>query len=386
MIKRFLVNILSHSWFCPYLQKFRKRDIIFYYNYYCKKMPVNPNKVLMLSDSRSSLGGNLEFVDKRLKEKGYEVDYFLKNTLQEKKTKEEKKNLCKLMAQARFIVLDDFYPIVYALSIREGTELYQLWHAMGAFKTVGFSRIGKEGGPNPRSLSHRNYTGAIVSSEQIRKDYAEAFGIALKKVHATGIPRTDVFFDDEYKRRIRESLYEKYPELIGKKVILFAPTFRGNGQATAHYNFEWIDFDKMKRELGDQYCFIIKMHPFIHNIEHLPENDGFFLNLTMERDINDLLFITDILITDYSSVIFEGSLLDIDTVFFTPDLEEYIESRDFYYPFSEYMFGKMARNQEELLDAIRKPENDSEKRRLFKAKFCGSCDGHATERVVEKLF
>ena len=127
-------------------------------------------------------------------------------------------------------IRDSFYPIIYAMPIRKETKIIQVWHALGAFKTVGFSRVGKPGGPNPRSLSHRNYSATITSSEFIRKDYAEAFGISVDKVYATGIPRTDSLFDDEYKSYIRKRLYEKYPQLKDKKVILFAPTFRGNGQ------------------------------------------------------------------------------------------------------------------------------------------------------------
>lgn len=378
-------KILNKSWFCPYLQRLRRLDYIIYYKYYCYKKSVEKNTVLMLSDSRETLGGNFKFIDKELKKQTYKVDYFLKKNLSERKTNKEKKLLCKMMAESQYILLDDFYPIIYAISIRKETKVIQVWHALGAFKTVGFSRVGKPGGPNPRSLSHKNYSAVITSSEFVRKNYAEAFGISLDKVYATGIPRTDVLFDGEYKSCIRESLYGKYPQLQEKKVILFAPTFRGNGQKTAYYNFEWIDFEKLKVALGDEYCFIIKLHPFVHNIEEIPGDDEFFLNMTQEREINDLLLVTDILITDYSSVIFEAALLNIDTVFYVPDLEEYTASRDFYYPFDEYVFGKLAETNEELIEAIKVPQNDVGKKEAFKKKFCEACDGEAAKRVVDEL-
>ena len=138
---------------------------------------------------------------------------------------------------SKYILVDDFIPLMYPLPLRKETKFIQVWHAMGAFKKVGFSRLGKVGGPSPRSLTHRNYTDTIVSSEAIRENYAEAFGISVEKVHAIGIPRTDIFFDETYKQNIREELYKKYPKLKGKKIILFAPTFRGNGVKTAHYNY-----------------------------------------------------------------------------------------------------------------------------------------------------
>ncbi len=344
------------------------------------------NQVVMLSDSRESLSGNLAFIDEELKRKNYEVKYFFKKSLKETKTLREDIQLCQLMASSKYIVLDDFYPIVYPLKIRKNTELIQVWHAMGAFKTVGFSRLGKPGGPSPNSLTHRNYTAAITSAEGIRHNYAEAFGIDLNKVHATGVPRTDIFFDEEYIKRTKQRLYSNYPVLERKKVVLFAPTFRGAGQNSAHYNFEWIDFPAIEKALGDEYVFVVKLHPFIKNTESVPTESEMFLDMTAEREINDLLFVTDVLITDYSSVIFEASLLNVNTVFYVPDLVEYTESRDFYYPFEKYTYGEIAENMEELLCAIKQPANNSEKLEAFKEHFCGACDGHATERLVVTLF
>lgn len=369
-----------------FFQKVTKSKFVVLYKLaqcFCKQ---KPNKVVMLSDSRSTLSGNLEFVDRELKKEGFQVEYFFKKSLKEKKTLRECIRLCSLMASSKYIVLDDFYPIVYPIKLGKNTELIQVWHAMGAFKTVGFSRLGKIGGPSPTSLSHRNYTAAITSAEGIRHNYAEAFWIDIDKVHATGVPRTDIFFDETYIQTTKDRIYNNYPMLKEKKVVLFAPTFRGTGQKSAYYNFEWLDFQAIEEALGDEYVFIVKLHPFIKNTENVPVDNDVFLDMTAEREINDLLFVTDILITDYSSVIFEASLLDIDTIFYVPDLEEYTADRDFYYPFETYTYGTIAKNMDELICGIQHPTNDSEKLKAFKEHFCGACDGHATERFVATLF
>lgn len=371
---------------CPFFQKMSRIHYIVLYNIAKVFFRQKKNQVAMLSDSRAELSGNLAFVDKELKEQGYDVKYFFKRTLKEKKTFKEFIELCKLMATSRYILVDDFYPLIYPIRLRKGTELIQVWHAMGAFKTVGFSRLGKPGGPNPRSITHRNYSAAITSAEGIRTNYAEAFGIPIERVHATGVPRTDIFFDENYISDKRCELYEKYPVLKDKKVVLFAPTFRGAGQGSAHYNFDWLDFSKVEKELGEDYVFVVKLHPFIKNIETVPQNNPIFLNLTAEREINDLLFVTDILITDYSSVIFEASLLNINTIFYVPDLQEYTASRDFYYPFERYTFGEIANDMDELIGSILHPNNDQEKLEEFKRHFCESCDGKATKRFVSTLF
>ncbi len=385
-IKRRLKKRLKKSKLFGKYQKLRKSQYVILYNVYRRILRQKKNEVVMLSDSRQELSGNLAFIDAELKANGYHVSYFFKKSLKEKKTFQEVKILCKLMARSKYILLDDFYPIIYPIKLRKGTKLIQVWHAMGAFKTVGFSRMGKPGGPSEKSLTHRNYTDAITSSDSIRKNYAEAFWIDIDKVHATGVPRTDIFFDQKYIENTKQSLYEKYPIMKDKKIVLFAPTFRGAGQNSAHYNFQWIDFERIQNELPDDYLFVSKFHPFIKKLKHIPKDNEKFLNLTSEREINDLLFVTDVLITDYSSVIFEASLLDINTIFYVPDLEEYVASRDFYYPFEDYTFGQVVKEFDELLMAIQSPQNDEEKLLRFKNYFCEACDGHATERFVETLF
>lgn len=385
LVKRIQSRIKGGRLF-PLFQRIAHVNYIVLYNVFKVCCRQRKNQVAMLSDSRAELSGNLAFIDEELKLQGYDVQYFFKRKLKEQKTQKEVRALCKMMAQSKYILVDDFYPIIYPIKLRRGTKLIQVWHAMGAFKTVGFSRLGKPGGPNPRSLTHRNYTAAITSAEGIRKDYAEAFGISIDKVFPTGVPRTDIFFDQQYIAEVRERLYQTYPILKRKKVVLFAPTFRGAGQNSAHYNFDWIDFDRIEKELGDDYIFIVKLHPFIKNTDKVPVDNPMFLDLTFEREINDLLFVTDILITDYSSVIFEASLLNIDTIFYVPDLESYTEGRDFYYPFERYTFGQVVENMPDLITSIKEPKTDIEKLEAFKHHFCNACDGNATKRFVDTLF
>lgn len=380
-MKKFIKKHFSRE-----LQILRRCDYILYYLLYRVRYKINPKQIFILSESREDLSGNLKYIDDAIDKNQYSVVYFLRKSITQKRNKEEKKELCRLLATSKYVLVDDFIPTMYPIPLSKKTRFIQVWHAMGAFKKVGFSRLGKPGGPSPRSLSHRNYTDTIVSSEEIRKDYAEAFGIGIEKVHAIGTPRTDVFFDENYRCEVRKELYSTYPQLEKKKIVLFAPTFRGNGIKTAHYDYSWISFSKLQKALGEDYFFIIKMHPFISNMPEEELDPSFFLNLSDEREINDLLFITDILITDYSSVIFEASLLNIKTIFFVPDYEEYTISRDFYYPYDEYVYGTAAYDENELIKAIQCGKNDEEKLKKFKNKFCSACDGKCAEKFVKLFF
>lgn len=354
----------------------------------CKLLPLQTRKIIFASDSRSEMSGNFQFVYDELLKRNLNYDYhlLLKKGVDEKKNYREIFSLAYHLATAKFIILDDFYPMIYPLTIRKNAELIQLWHAVGAFKTFGFSRLGRPGGPSPKSKNHRNYTKAIVSSHNVAKHYAEGFGIDIENVIPTGIPRTDVFFDKDYQEEVRNNLYEEFPFLKGKKVITFAPTFRGNGQMSAHYPMEVLNLEKLYNELKDEYVFLFKIHPFVKNEFSIPyQFSDFFYDFSSYREINDLLFITDILITDYSSVCFEYALLNKPMIFFAYDVEEYVQTRDFYYDYHSFIPGPLAKTTERMIDIIQKEDFKMEKIEPFVKYFFDDLDGKATERVVDQL-
>lgn len=272
------------------------------------------------------------------------------------------------------------------MKIREKAELIQLWHAVGAFKTFGFSRIGLPGGPSSKSKNHRNYTKAIVSSTNIAKHYAEGFGIDSENVVSTGIPRTDIFFDQEYQNEVKEDFYKEYPYLRNKKIILFAPTFRGNGQQSAHYPLEVLNLEKMYNDLSEEYVFLFKLHPFVKNDITIPyQYSDFYYDFSSYREVNNLLFVSDILITDYSSVCFEYALLKKPMLFFAYDVEKYVQQRDFYFNYQSFIPGTLVRNTNEIVSSIQKHNFNEDKLDPFVNYFFDDLDGNSSRRVVEQL-
>ncbi|SDM55074.1 CDP-ribitol ribitolphosphotransferase [Sediminibacillus halophilus] len=371
-----------------FLYKFFQKKIFGFIYKVCWLFPVDKKKILFASDSREGLNGNFKFVYDEMVSRNLDVKYefLLKKGVGERKSYRELIYLAYQLATAKFILLDDFYPMVYPLKIRKNSELIQLWHAVGAFKTFGFSRIGRPGGPSPKSKNHRNYTKVTVSSKNIAPHYAEGFGIPEENVVATGIPRTDIFFDDEYKRRIRDEIYAEHPYLKDKKVITFAPTFRGNGQQSAHYPMEALDLEKLYNELSDEYVFLLKIHPFVKNDIQIPyQYNDFFYDFSDYREINDLLFITDILVTDYSSVCFEFALLNKPMIFFAFDVEEYVQKRDFYYNYHSFIPGPLAKTTEDMIKTIHRQDFRMEKIEPFINYFFDHVDGESSKRVVDRL-
>ncbi len=340
--------------------------------------------ILFVSSRREDLTGNIAYVNEILQEKNAKVLFWLVPGKRKYMTYRNYWKLAYQIARSKVVVVDDFTPILNEVWAMDHRILIQLWHACGAFKTFGFTRVGKDGGPNQTSTNHRYYNYAIVSSDEIRRFYAEGFGIDVKNVKALGVPRTDDFFKESYKSEIRAKLYEQYPQLKDKKVILFAPTFRGNGAGTAHFPFDKFNVKDVLSKLGEEYMIIIKHHPFVE-MEHPVDASvkDRVLDLSTESEINDLLFITDLLITDYSSVIFEASLLNIPMLFYAFDLEDYVVNRDFYYPFKNFVPGKIVRNVDQIVESIGQEDYEQEKVETFKHRFFDQLDGKSSERVAD---
>lgn len=363
------------------------RTKVFAFLYYLFHIfPVNEKRVLFASDSRPTIGGNLLYVYQEMKRQNLPYDYkfmFKENSFV-RKSFSEIVRLAYYVATSRITFVEENYPMISPLKIRKNADYIQLWHGAGAFKKFGYSRLGQPGGPKFHSKDHRNYTKAIVSSKNIIQHYAEGFDMEEEKIYPLGIPRTDIFFDENYKRAKREELYAQYPFLKDKKIILFAPTFRGRGRKEAHYPIENLDFEKLYTNLKDDYIFLFKLHFIVLNKVTIPHKYAdFFYDFSHYREVNDLLLITDILITDYSSICFEFSLLDRPMLFFAFDVEEYISQRGFYYEYQEFIPGHLVKTTDEMVEKIIRQDFAIEKVKPFRDYFFDYQDGKASERVVE---
>jgi CDP-ribitol ribitolphosphotransferase len=352
----------------------------------------NGRRILFTSDSRADLSGNLAVVHDRMVERGlgrtYDLQTIFKPSIEAQRRWRDRFRLPRLLGRADVILLDDYQPIIYRLPPSPGVRIIQLWHASGAFKTVGYSRVGKPGGPSPFWKRHKNYTHAIVSSQHDVPFYAEAFGIPEGRVLPTGIPRMDRYFDEEQRALGQQKAVAAFPTISGRRTILFAPTFRGSGPRNAHYDYDLIDFEALHAACVEKDAvMVLKMHPFVREPWPIPRNlrDRLIDGTHAAIDVNDLLFAVDLLITDYSSIVFEFSTLLRPMIFFAYDLEEYVASRDFYVPFEQFVPGRIARTFADLLDALRHDDYQAEKVRPFAERHFDHLDGTATDRIIDEL-
>ncbi|MBQ7095125.1 MAG: CDP-glycerol glycerophosphotransferase family protein [Clostridia bacterium] len=364
----------------PYLQRLAALPDVARFWYYQKIIKDDPKAVLMVCPSRTALSGNCAYIAKALEGSEFSVDTLLEGS------GISRKQALRKLAACRNIIVDDYTPFLYPLIFRKEAKVIQVWHSTGAFKRMGFARMGKRGSTVGSSLTHRNYTHVIVSAEGVVEDFEWAFGQPKEHIYPLGVPRTDLFFDEKLIEERKQALMSRYPQIENKKLILFAPTFRGDTRAKAHYPKEFLDIARLVEALPQDYILGLKLHPFIEEgIEIPPSVADRVIDLSSEREINDLLFCAHLLITDYSSVIFEYAFLNRPLIFYVPDLAEYDRDRSFFYDFETYTYGAVAKNQEELQAAILNPASFTLKKDAFFEKFLSACDGNSTARFVDTI-
>jgi len=287
------------------------------------------------------------------------------------------------IAQAQMIFLDDHAPVFDWLFLKDTTTLVQLWHAGAGFKSSGYSRWGHDGCPAPYGC-HRQYSYGIAGSRYIAHFFSEVFGINTEQVLPTGMPRMDEYMDPAHRAMKETEIREQYPMINGKKVILFAPTYRGRNHFDAHYPYQLIDFDRLYRFCGDEYVVLFKMHPWVAAPVPIPEEyKDKFLDVGRYPNINDLFYVVDLLITDYSSNIFEFSLMHKPMLFFAFDEIQYSFSRGFHRPYEESAPGRVCHTFDEVMDALETKDFKFEKVEEYVRMQFDHIDSHASDRVID---
>jgi CDP-glycerol glycerophosphotransferase len=200
-----------------------------------------------------------------------------------------------------------------------------------------------------------------------------------------GYPRNDVLFSGNTPEHIWE-LKEKLGLPKDKKILLYAPTWRDDEFLGNNcYRFQpKLSFERMQEELSGEYVMIVKYHYLIMDAVDWSGYENFVYTFDQSRDIAELFLVADALITDYSSVMFDYSILKRPQYFFAYDLEKYRDKlRGFYFDYEEEMPGPVVRTTEALIDAIKSAEPESFKERYlaFCDKYNGRDNGTASEQI-----
>ncbi|MFI5225139.1 MAG: CDP-glycerol glycerophosphotransferase family protein [Candidatus Limnocylindrales bacterium] len=294
------------------------------------------------------------------------------------------------LATARVFVVDDYYFPRYAAERRPGTTTIQVWHASGAFKRFGYSVLDRSFGADEEAVRrlpiHTNYDVCLVSSMNVAPAYADAFHQPLERFTSRiGIPRTDILFGEQRTATIAAAIRERYAIPLGRRVILYAPTFRGESIRLARTPQD-LDLGLLRQTLGADHVVLLRLHPFVRAAGPIdPSLSGFVIDVSAHPDINELMLVSDILVSDYSSAIYEFSLLGRPMAFFAPDQDVYEGERGFYFEYRTGVPGPVFETSRELADFLRAGVFDLDRVARFRDASFDVADGRATARFVDEL-
>ncbi len=256
------------------------------------------------------------------------------------------------IATSKTVILDSYNIPVSVLKHKKSLCVLQIWHAIGSMKHFGYDMLDKEEG-NSKEVAeimcmHKNYTHILISSYSFIKDFLTGFRADASIIREIPLPKADCLTSKDYKEEKRRILFEKYPALKEKKNILYCPTFRKQTS-----EFDALKINELVNKVDyDMYNFIYCPHPISKVLVDNPKI------ITVEESTFDMLFVSDYVISDYSSVIYEAGLVKVPVYLYAYDWENYKEKRTFNIDLQKDVPTLFTADSDEILEAIRKNKFD----------------------------
>ena len=354
--------------------------------------PRRNRQILFLSETREDLSDNMQHIYDAMLRRGMDKDhgirFHLQNDLSQTVSLLRYARLAAKLAACTTIFVDDYIPLLSYLELDKRTRLIQLWHAGFGYKLVGYARFGITGSPHPFRSCHRQYTHAVIGNPDLKPVYAEVFGADPKKLLPTGMPRLENFLDPERAEQAEKAFFEAHPELHGKRIILFAPTYRGYDQKDAHYEYERIDQAGLYAMCEETDSVILfKWHHFIRQrMEISSDHADRFLDLS-DESINELMYVSDVLITDYSSCFYDYLLLQKPILFYVYDVERYAATRGVHYDIETTAPGLILKSSEEMIRVLRQEAIPRTEPKAFMVDMAITNGTYgASDRVLDAVF
>ena len=355
------------------------RWIMNFIYFFMKCLPVNKNKILFLSRQSNTPTEDFMFLEARLRE--------LKPELKTVKiTKRADKSFSDLfvfalqtlrsmfhLATASVCVLDSYWPAVSMLKHKDSLAVIQIWHAMGKIKKSGYQSLDKGLGRSSmiahEMRMHRNYDVIIAGGKAFNPFYCASFGVDESVLYNVGLPRMDMLRENTEK--CRRQFYDAYPELEGKKIVLYAPTFRKGQIFDPKAIVDAFDFNGRQQ-------LIIKRHP---NQRLNEENLGHAMTCD-EVPTSTVLSVCDCVITDYSAITIEAAILKKPVYFYLFDYEDYLSRNGLNVLLSDEFPDSVFTSPDKLFDSIENGTYDFDNYRRFCEKYLPAQSGRATDKIA----
>lgn len=348
-------------------------------------IPIKRNKIMIINYAGKGFGDNGKYIVERLLLENKDVNIYWATSSKYKKTLPEKVNYTKFnsiiflfhLSTSKIWISNS--RLYYGIKKRKRQFYIQTWHS-----TLRLKKIEKDAIElfNKQLIvtckSDSKMIDLIVSGSDFSTNtYRNSFWYE-GDIENCGTPRCDILFDKKQKKVIKKKIYEKYEIDENKKIILYAPTFRKNTNEKDSY----IDWKKIIDRVNDEYVVFVRMHPISKTII---ENSDRIYNVTDYPDMQELISISNYLITDYSGCCFDMMLTGNPCILFTKDLDDYLShERKLYFNFNELPFPNIQK-ENDLISLINNFDFKKYKENVaIFSKKVGICEtGNASKRIVE---
>ena len=296
------------------------------------------------------------------------------------------------LAVSKYLVFNVRQPLWYRK--REGQIFLETWHGTPLKRLVFDQEEVTSASPKYKEQFYRQRQewDYLVSANPFSSKTFRSCFLYEGKMLEYGYPRNDILYAPDRDQRA-QALKAKLGIPKEKKTILYAPTWRDDEHyGKGEYKFTLaLDLQKMKTLLGKDYVLLLRTHHYIADKIDTTGLEGFAYNLSSYDDISEIYLITDICITDYSSVFFDFANLKRPILFYTYDIEKYKNQlRGFYIDMHTEVPGPLLYTSEEVIDAIlhidQIQKRYAKRYEEFYDRFCCFDDGHASENIVKEVF
>ncbi len=283
------------------------------------------------------------------------------------------------IATSKVVILDSYCIAVSVLHHKKSLRVIQIWHAIGSMKKFGYAMIGKEEGSTKEIADlfkmHKNYDCILISSKSFIKDFIEGFNVKPDIIKEIPLPRVDLLLDKNYKEEKRKELYKKIPQLKNKKNILYCGTFRKeqpNNSKNIDDLVKEIDFSK--------YNLLYKPHPFNTVTSDDPRIIKNF------KSTFEALMVSDYVICDYSSIIYEAGLLELPVYIYAYDYEEYSKKRELNFDMKKEIPTLFTKSPKKIMERIEQNDFKYEEFKKFTYKNVTLPKGKScTDAIIEVI-
>ena len=343
---------------------------------------VDKNKVIFAEMHSNTLPNSMMAVYDELKASGKDITLYVRD-IKDMSWPESisfMKSFMKDYAAAGYVYICSYFLPVSSCKKRDETKVIQLWHSGGLLKKMGYDTLDDI----PKAYKGNvtaNYDLVTVSAPICVNYWKKALHLPAGITKPLGLPRTDIYFDKKWQAKCKVRFEKIYPEAKGKRVVLYAPSFSGNAASPKAPGLE-MGLDKEFAKLDDVYL-IVRPHPLMRSV--YPK---YFDKRYKEISTDKLLPAIDVLVTDYSSILFDYSVYKKPFVMFCPDIKEYERSRGFYADPRSFP-APFVTKKDELLKCIEDKGylekcTDEELEKFYQT-YMGSCDGKATKRLIREV-